>query len=169
MEDGQVDLQIGLMVLYRPDLVRPDIADWMVSGDAEGARALEAFVDNVPISSEPLSSIRHITSTINLPPKDADLEAFMRAYGKAWFRRLDSPPVASADAACLLFYYILILDEELQGPDPTSFEQFSMQLRACNDGDNFDDEMLQRIYRGVRRDPLRIRIPTAPNRFCSVM
>nr|CAB3248501.1 golgi-specific brefeldin A-resistance guanine nucleotide exchange factor 1 [Phallusia mammillata] len=131
---------------YISDRRQPELLDSFVrTFKFEGLRVDEA--------------LRMYLETFRLPGEAPVIQRLIEAFSSYW-SECNHHPFLNMDAAFTLSYAVIMLNTDQHNRnvrkqnEPMSINEFKRNTKGCNDGKDFDQNMLEEIYNTIRNDEI---------------
>lgn len=104
-------------------------------------------------------ALRAFLETFRLPGEAPLISSILEKFAEHW-RNSNGKQFASVDAAFTLSYAVIMLNTDQHNHNvkkqsiPMSVEDFKKNLTKVNDGQNFDDELLEEIYSSIKSEEI---------------
>lgn len=104
-----------------------------------------------------LDSLRAFLQSFKLPGEAQKIDRLMEAFSSEYIKQNPSSEIGSSDNAYVLSFAAIMLSTDLHNPKNTekmTFEKFKKNLRGCNNGQDFDGALLEKLYKSIKDNAL---------------
>ncbi|XP_047109298.1 Golgi-specific brefeldin A-resistance guanine nucleotide exchange factor 1 isoform X1 [Schistocerca piceifrons] len=123
-------------------------------------QVLDSFVKSFDFSDMRIDeALRMYLETFRLPGESPLISLIMEHFAEHW-HKCNGEPFANADAAFTLAYAVIMLNVDQHNynvkrqNNPMTCEEFKRNLKKVNGGEDFDQEMLDDIYKAIRSEEI---------------
>ncbi|BFZ59800.1 GDP/GTP exchange factor for ARF [Saitoella coloradoensis] len=121
---------------------------------------LYAFIDLFDFHDMRIDeALREMLQKFRLPGESQQIERVVEKFASRFHECNPEGPVATADAAFVLSYSVIMLNTDLHNPQVKkrmAIEDYMRNLRAVNDGKDFEKEYLQAVYDAIANNEIII-------------
>lgn len=116
---------------------------------------LDRFIESFDFSHTSIDeAMRDLFTSFRLPGESQQIERIIEKFAEQYMSGSGNiEDVADRDAAFVLSYAIIMLNTDLHNPQnkrQMTMEEFRRNLRAVNNGQDFDEEYLNNIYSSIK-------------------
>ncbi|XP_056018280.1 Golgi-specific brefeldin A-resistance guanine nucleotide exchange factor 1-like isoform X3 [Ostrea edulis] len=123
-------------------------------------KVLEAFVKSFNFEDLRLDeALRQYLEAFRLPGEAPVISYLIEHFSDHWHKS-NAEPFASTDSAFTLTYAIIMLNVDQHNHNakkqniPMNVAEFKINLRKCNGGADFDQDMLEEMYNAIKNDEI---------------
>ncbi|XP_034951893.1 Golgi-specific brefeldin A-resistance guanine nucleotide exchange factor 1 [Chelonus insularis] len=150
--------KIAKLLRENPMLDKLAIAEYI--SRKENTNILNCFVKSLELHNMRVDqALRFYLESFRLPGEAPLISHLLEKFAEHWHDS-NGRPFASADAAFTLAYAVILLNvdqhnrEAKRQNNPMTAEQFKKNLKACNGGADFDQDMLDEIYNSIKNEEI---------------
>ncbi|KAH6663098.1 hypothetical protein B0J14DRAFT_495149 [Halenospora varia] len=121
---------------------------------------LQEFMESFKFEGKRVDeALRQLLESFRLPGESALIERIVTTFAELYFDNAKPEGITDKDAIFVLTYAIIMLNTDSYNPNvkPANrmkFENFQNNLRGVNGGGNFDTQMLQDIFDGIKANEI---------------
>ncbi|KAI1730227.1 sec7 domain-containing protein [Ditylenchus destructor] len=141
-----------------PHLSKNKLANFLCN--RRNSAVLKEFIRSFDMTNtRPDEALRILVGAFHLPGESAEISKILQHLSEYWFECNDGI-VHTADAAFTLLYAIILLNVDQHNPQVArtqpcmTLEAFKRNLAKTNNGEDFDQQMLDAIYCSIKNDEL---------------
>ncbi|XP_023706010.1 Golgi-specific brefeldin A-resistance guanine nucleotide exchange factor 1 isoform X5 [Cryptotermes secundus] len=123
-------------------------------------QVLDSFVKSFDFTDTRIDeALRLYLETFRLPGESPLISLIMEHFAEHWHKQ-NGEPFADADAAFTLAYAVIMLNVDQHNynvkrqNNPMTVDEFKRNLKKVNGGQDFDEELLDEIYNGIKTDEI---------------
>ncbi|GFG39058.1 hypothetical protein Cfor_02589 [Coptotermes formosanus] len=123
-------------------------------------QVLDCFVKSFDFTDMRIDeALRLYLETFRLPGESPLISLIMEHFAEHWHKQ-NGEPFADADAAFTLAYAVIMLNVDQHNynvkrqNNPMTADEFKRNLKRVNGGQDFDQELLDDIYNGIKTDEI---------------
>ncbi|XP_008550800.1 Golgi-specific brefeldin A-resistance guanine nucleotide exchange factor 1 isoform X1 [Microplitis demolitor] len=146
--------RIAKLLRENPMLDKLAIAEYI--SRKENTNILNAFVKSLDLGNMRVDqALRFYLESFRLPGEAPLISHLLEKFAEHWHDS-NGRPFASADAAFTLAYAVIMLNVDQHNRvatrqnNPMTAEQFKKNVKNCNGGADFDQDMLDEIYNSIK-------------------
>uniref|UniRef100_A0A0N5A190 SEC7 domain-containing protein n=1 Tax=Parastrongyloides trichosuri TaxID=131310 RepID=A0A0N5A190_PARTI len=150
--------EIALWIKSNPRLDKRKIAEYICS--RERKEILKAFVGSFNFTQTRIDdALRQFLEAFRLPGEAAEISMIIELFSEFW-HLANNEPFNHVDAAFTLSYAIIMLNTDQHNPvvgknqQRMTVECFKRNLSGTNHGEDFDGEMLEKIYHTIKHNEI---------------
>ncbi|XP_014204621.1 Golgi-specific brefeldin A-resistance guanine nucleotide exchange factor 1 isoform X2 [Copidosoma floridanum] len=126
----------------------------------ENTKILNSFVNSFDFENTRIDvAVRQYVETFRLPGEAPLISLLLETFAEHWHES-NNRPFASAEAAYILAYAIIILNTDQHNHNakrlinPMTAEDFKKNVKNVNGGANFDQDMLDEVYTAIKNEEI---------------
>lgn len=138
-------------------------------GSDENRKVLAEFTKQFDFDGKDFTAaLRVYLKAFKLPGEAQKIDRLVEEFSKKYCADNADTEFANQDAAYVLAFQVIMLNTDLHNPNITADKKMSTadlkrNLRGCNDGNNFSERLLVRIYNDIKANPFELNfVKTAP-------
>ncbi|XP_053163379.1 Golgi-specific brefeldin A-resistance guanine nucleotide exchange factor 1 isoform X6 [Hemicordylus capensis] len=128
--------------------------------DRKNVDLLDSFVGTFSFQGLRLDeALRLYLEAFRLPGEAPVIHRLLEAFTEHW-RKLNGSPFANSDACFALAYAVIMLNTDQHNHNvrkqsvPMTLEEFRKNLKGVNGGKDFEQEMLEDMYHGIKNEEI---------------
>ncbi|XP_015215044.1 cytohesin-3-like isoform X1 [Lepisosteus oculatus] len=146
--------------LYREEgLNKTAIGDFLGEREEMHLKILKAFVELHEFADLNLvQALRQFLWSFRLPGEAQKIDRMMEAFATRYCE-CNSSVFQSTDTCYILSFAVIMLNTSLHNPnvkDKMTVERFIIMNRGINNGGDLPEELLSKLYEGIRNEPFKI-------------
>ncbi|MBN3323450.1 CYH1 protein, partial [Atractosteus spatula] len=146
--------------LYREEgLNKTAIGDFLGEREEMHLKILQAFVELHEFADLNLvQALRQFLWSFRLPGEAQKIDRMMEAFATRYCE-CNSDVFQSTDTCYILSFAVIMLNTSLHNPnvkDKMTLERFIIMNRGINNGGDLPEELLSKLYEGIRNEPFKI-------------
>ena len=145
---------------FCPGLSKAGIGEVLGERDAYYEQVREAFMETLDFAGlEFETALRLFMDAFRPPGEGQKIDRLMQVFGRRYYNQMPDSGLKSEDAAYVLAFSVIMLNTDLhntQNKKKMTLEDFARINRNTNEGDPMPPELLNRIYRAISTDELKI-------------
>lgn len=132
------------------------VSDYLSKPDKENQEVLQKFTSQINFRGQSFTEgFRVFLNTVKLPSEAQKIDRLVQSFGETYHQQNYKGHIADKDAAYILAYQVLILNTSLHNPklrpkDRLPLESLKICLHGLNNGKNFEDTFLKKIYEEIK-------------------
>lgn len=143
------------------------IGDYLSSPGQGNTSTLKSFVEQVDFKEKPfITALRTYLQAFKLPGEAQKIDRLVEVFGKKYCKDNQKNDIDGKDAAYLLAFQAIMLNSDLHKPgvkNKMTLEQLKKNLNGTNNGHNFPDHLLAKIYKDIKENPFELNfVETVP-------
>ncbi|KAI5835636.1 Sec7-domain-containing protein [Schizophyllum commune Tattone D] len=123
----------------------------------ENLDLLKTFMSLIDFKGKDITdAVRELLNSFRLPGESQQISRVTEIFAETYLAS-GPPDFKSADPIFVLTFSIIMLNTDLHSPQirkRMTFEDYSKNLRGVNDGQDFTEEYLRRIYENIRKQEI---------------
>ncbi|KIM46215.1 hypothetical protein M413DRAFT_441285 [Hebeloma cylindrosporum] len=137
------------------------IGEYLGEGDDEHIAIMHAFVDQLDFRELPfVEALRIFLQSFRLPGEAQKIDRFMLKFAERYIAGNTKTPFASADAAYILAYSVIMLNTDAHNPQVKkrmTKSDFLKNNREINGGEDLPEEFLSQIFDDIVNNEIRMK------------
>lgn len=134
--------------------------------DAQNSKVLEEFSNLIDLSGKSfVEALRFYLEQFKLPGESQQIDRIVEKFAEAYIKGNPEAAISSKDAAYKLAFQTIMLNTDLHNPaikNRMTPEQLKRNLRGTNNGANFDDKLLDNLYKEIQKAPFKLNFMQIP-------
>ena len=156
---------------FCPGLSKAGIGEVLGEKDAFYDEVRNAFMETFDFEGlEFETALRLYMDAFRPPGEGQKIDRLMQVFGRRYYNEVPDSGLKSEDAAYVLAFSVIMLNTDLhntQNKKKMTLEDFARINRNTNEGDPMPPELLDRIYRAISSDELKISSECLPEELPS--
>ncbi|KAK3091515.1 hypothetical protein FSP39_020408 [Pinctada imbricata] len=154
-------LDVGNVVMFlreNPKLDKAMIGEYV--SNKKNKKTLEAFVKSFNFEDLRVDeALRQYLEAFRLPGEAPVISYLIEHFSDHWFKS-NGEPFVNVDAAFTLAYAVIMLNVDQHNHNakkqniPMTVNEFRKNLKSCNGGQDFEQDMLEEIYNAIRNEEI---------------
>ncbi|MGX6960377.1 MAG: T4SS guanine nucleotide exchange effector RalF [Rickettsia endosymbiont of Pentastiridius leporinus] len=138
------------------------VGDYLGTDGQDNKKILKSFAKRFNFKEKDyLESLREFLGTFKLPGEAQKIDRLVESFGSHYYEQNLNGEIKGKDAAYILAFQTIMLNTDLHNPSiaeskKMTFEELKNNLRDTNKKQNFSDELLRKIYDGIKSNPFKL-------------
>ncbi|ARM32132.1 RalF [Legionella longbeachae] len=140
------------------------VSDYLSKPDEKSKKVLQNFTSQINFREQSFTEgFRVFLNTIKLPSEAQKIDRLVQSFGETYYQQNYENHIANKDAAYTLAYAVLILNTSLHNPNSRQKDKLTLSalkicLKGLNDGQDFEDAFLKKIYEEIKCKPFEFNL-----------
>ncbi|KTD59072.1 RalF protein, translocated into host cells by the Dot/Icm system [Legionella sainthelensi] len=140
------------------------VSDYLSKSDEENKKILKNFTSQINFRGQSFTEgFRVFLNSVKLPSEAQKIDRLVQSFGETYHQQNYKNHIANKDAAYILAYQVLILNTSLHNPklrpkDRLTLNALKICLQGLNNGNNFEDAFLKKIYSEIKCKPFEFNL-----------
>jgi hypothetical protein len=156
-----------LFLEKKRDLNLDYVGDYLGSQGEENKKTLDYFAEKIDFQDKDfVPALREYLQAFKLPGEAQKIDRLVEKFGKQYCEQNPGKEgIKSKDAAYVLAFQAIMLNSDLHKEgvkQKMTLGELKKNLKGCNDGKNFSDELLEGMYNNIQHKPFEFNFVKAP-------
>ncbi len=162
---NDVEREIAVFLRIEAKNLNPELVGDYIS-DATNSKILEEFSNQIDLSGKSfVEALRFYLDQFKLPGEAQKIDRIVEKFAEAYIRGNPEAAISNRDAAYTLAFQTIMLNTDLHNPaikNHMTPEQLKRNLRGTNNSANFDDNLLDNLYKEIQKYPFKLNFSQTP-------